>query len=130
MRTNEVDDVLSIEYKGRVFYISTTENTAKQIDAMVYAGLLSEDEGCELYDKTIDYINKPRTEDDVDHPTHYNTGNIEVIDAIEDWQLGFHLGNVVKYVARAGKKDPDRVIEDLKKAQWYLARYINSLDPS
>lgn len=62
----------------------------------------------------------------VDHPKHYNAGRIEVIDAIEDWQLGFHLGNVVKYVARAGRKGPP--LEDLKKAQWYLDRAIAKLE--
>lgn len=60
----------------------------------------------------------------VDHPDHYNQGNIEVIDAIEDWKLNFHLGNAVKYIARAGKKDPAKKIEDLKKALWYVERQI------
>lgn len=45
-----------------------------------------------------------------------------MIDVIEDWLLGFHLGNAVKYIARAGKKG-DR-LEDLKKAAWYLNREI------
>lgn len=58
----------------------------------------------------------------VDHPAHYNTGKIEVIDAIEDWALGFSLGNCVKYIARAEHKG--RPIEDLKKALWYLNREI------
>ena len=49
-------------------------------------------------------------------------GKYEVIDVIEDWGLGFHLGNVVKYVARAEHKND--AIEDLKKARWYLDRYI------
>ena len=62
----------------------------------------------------------------VDHPKHYNAGKIEVIDAIEDWGLGFHLGNVVKYVARAEHKG--RTLEDLKKAQWYLNRAIEKLE--
>lgn len=58
----------------------------------------------------------------VAHPKHYNVGRIEVIDAIEAWRLGFNLGNVVKYVARADhKSDP---VEDLKKACWYLMREI------
>lgn len=65
--------------------------------------------------------------DTVNHPSHYTSGNIEVIDAIEDWKLPYHLGNVVKYVARAGKKDPDKTVEDLKKARWYLDRYITNL---
>lgn len=64
--------------------------------------------------------------DVVNHPSHYTRGNIEVIDFIEDQQLPYHLGNVVKYVARAGFKG-DKV-EDLKKAQWYLNRYIRTLE--
>ncbi len=65
--------------------------------------------------------------DNVNHPPHYNQGKIEVIEFIEDKQLGFHLGNTVKYVARAGKKDPSKEIEDLQKAQWYLTRRIEFL---
>lgn len=58
----------------------------------------------------------------VDNPPHYTTGSIEVIDFIEDKQLGFHLGNVVKYVVRADHKG--KPVEDLKKAAWYLNREI------
>lgn len=65
--------------------------------------------------------------DPVNHPSHYTDGKIEVIDFIEDKKLPFHLGNVVKYVSRAGKKDKTKTIEDLKKAQWYLNRYIQLL---
>lgn len=65
--------------------------------------------------------------DNVEKPKHYNTGKIEVINAIEDWKLDYHLGNVVKYVARAGKKDPNKIIEDLEKAKWYLSRRIDQL---
>lgn len=60
----------------------------------------------------------------VNHPSHYNTGQIEVIDAILDWDLSFCLGNVVKYVARAGKKNKETYLEDLRKAAWYLAKEI------
>ncbi len=62
----------------------------------------------------------------IDHPAHYNTGKIEVIDAIEDWRLGFHEGNVVKYTARAKHKGNE--LDDLKKAAWYLQRRIDALD--
>ena len=62
--------------------------------------------------------------DPVNHPAHYTMGNIEVIDVIETYELKYHLGNAVKYILRAGKKDPSKTIEDLKKAQWYLNRYI------
>lgn len=67
-----------------------------------------------------------RLDDSVNHPSHYTSGNIEVIDAIEDWNLDtdFYLANCIKYIARAGKKDSTKFIEDLKKAQWYLNRKI------
>lgn len=71
---------------------------------------------------SIDFAELAET---VNHPSHYNTGKIEVIDAIEDWGLGFNDGNVVKYVARA--KHKNNQIEDLKKAAWYLNREIERL---
>ena len=64
--------------------------------------------------------------EEVDHPDHYNAGSIEVIDAIEDWKLGFHEGNVVKYVARAELKGTK--LKDLRKAHWYLTRLLEKLD--
>lgn len=60
--------------------------------------------------------------DEVNHPAHYLRGGIEVIDVIEALGLDYHLGNVIKYIARAGHKGDELV--DLKKAQWYLARAI------
>lgn len=65
--------------------------------------------------------------DNVNHPAHYTDGNIEVIDFIEDKNLPYHLGNAVKYISRAGKKDPEKTAEDLRKAVWYLNRYIEKL---
>ena len=62
--------------------------------------------------------------DAVNHPPHYTTGKIEVIDFIEDQKLGYHLGNVIKYVARAKHKGD--YLENLKKAQWYLNREVES----
>ena len=64
----------------------------------------------------------------VNHPSHYNSGKIEVIDYIEDQSLNFNLGNVVKYVSRAGKKDAYKIIEDLKKARFYIDREIKRLE--
>ena len=58
----------------------------------------------------------------VNHPEHYTKGGIEVIDFIEAKELNYHLGNVIKYVSRAGHK-ADR-LEDLQKAHWYLIREI------
>lgn len=62
--------------------------------------------------------------DAVNHPSHYNSGKFEVAEVIEDWNLDFRLGNAVKYIARAGKKDPAKYVEDLKKAIWYVNRAI------
>lgn len=63
------------------------------------------------------------TKETINHPGHYNTGHLEVIEVIEDWKLGFHRGNAVKYLARAGKKTADPR-EDLKKALWYIEREL------
>ncbi|MBQ6552410.1 MAG: DUF3310 domain-containing protein [Clostridia bacterium] len=60
--------------------------------------------------------------DPVNHPSHYCDGGIETIDFIEAKQLPYHLGNAVKYISRAGKKDDE--LQDLRKARWYLDRYI------
>lgn len=59
----------------------------------------------------------------VNHPDHYQGNGVEVIDVIEAFDLGFCLGNVVKYVLRAGKKDER--LQELKKARWYLDREID-----
>jgi hemerythrin-like domain-containing protein len=62
----------------------------------------------------------------VNHPSHYNATSIEVIDVIEDWDLNFHLGNALKYVAKAGLKDRSKEVEDLEKAIFYLERYLDN----
>lgn len=64
----------------------------------------------------------------VNHPSHYGGDNVfETINVIEAWGLDFHLGNTVKYISRAGKKDADKEIQDLEKAKWYLERKIRNL---
>lgn len=66
----------------------------------------------------------------IDHPAHYTFGKYEVLDVIEDWELDMHLGNAVKYIARAGRKDVAKEIEDLNKAVFYLNRKIKLLEAS
>ena len=63
----------------------------------------------------------------VNHPSHYNKGKIEVIDFIEDQELGFNLGNALKYICRAGVKDKAKEKEDLEKAIWYIKRKLSQL---
>jgi hypothetical protein len=67
---------------------------------------------------------KNMQEDIINKPKHYNFATIEPIDVIEDWDLDFRLANALKYISRAGKKDPTRTKEDLQKAIWYINRYI------
>jgi hypothetical protein len=78
-----------------------------------------------------DAINKLRTptNDSVNHPSHYTDGKIECIEYIKDKLTaeefqGFCKGNALKYVSRAGKKDPNKYAEDLQKAVFYLNKAI------
>lgn len=64
----------------------------------------------------------------VDHPKHYGGDTVyETIKVIEAWDSDFHLGNAIKYISRAGKKDKAKEIQDLQKAIWYLQRKIEIL---
>lgn len=64
----------------------------------------------------------------VHHPEHYGGKDnpYEAIKVIEAWNLGFCLGNTVKYISRAGKKNTNEEFQDLKKAAWYLNREIQN----
>ena len=68
-------------------------------------------------------------DNNVNHPQHYGgeKNPYEAIKVIDAWNLGFALGNTVKYISRAGKKDKTKELEDLLKAKWYLEHYINKL---
>ena len=104
-----------------------TSNTIVEIDTQDL------DDGKNTEEVALEYLNMVKTglegiarREAVNHPPHYNQGNIEVIDAIEDWGLDFNAGNVVKYVARhQHKAEP---LEDLKKARWYLDRIIEGFE--
>lgn len=64
---------------------------------------------------------------EVNHPQHYKSnGGLEVINVIEAFELNFHLGNAIKYILRAGKKENE--IKDLHKAMWYLKRHTNEVE--
>jgi len=66
----------------------------------------------------------------VNHPNHYGgkENQYEAIKVIDAWELGFALGNTVKYISRAGKKNKEKELEDLRKAAWYLEHHINQLE--
>lgn len=102
---------------------------------------LSQDKILQDLGVTIDYRNinysnndnNQANDDPVNHPNYYADGNIEVIDYIEDKNLGYHLGTAIKYISRAGKKreqgmtDKEKEIQDLQKAVWFINRRIEQL---
>ena len=82
-----------------------------------------------LYPDTVQEMPKLMPNLEVDHPKHYREDSgLEAIEVIEAWDLNFNLGNVVKYVCRAGLKDKADREEDLEKARWYLNRELNQKD--
>jgi len=66
----------------------------------------------------------------VNHPSHYGGKNneYEAIKVIDAWDLGFSLGNTIKYISRAGKKEKNKELQDLQKAKWYLEHHIEQLE--
>ena len=102
---------------------SVTDTTPKRMAQLAYeAGVakaklrIEEQRQIEMFEPKADPVN---------NPAHYTVGGIETIDFIEAKQLGYNLGNVIKYLTRADHKG--NKMEDLRKAQWYLTREINSL---
>ena len=79
----------------------------------------------------MDTVIKPwEKKESVNPPSHYGGADYvyEAIKVIDAWSLGFALGNTVKYISRAGKKDQSKELEDLRKALWYLQHHINQLE--
>lgn len=66
--------------------------------------------------------------DPVNNPSHYQVGGYQVIDIIEAFGLNYRLGNAVKYILRAGRKDAAKTAEDLRKAVFYLNREADRLE--
>lgn len=106
-----------LEYKdvlGRVVF-KTEDSDGHELDGIGF-DIVTENEAAPL---------EVTTASSVDHPSHYNQGKYEVIDVINDWNLNFALGNVIKYVARAPFKGKTK--EDLEKAMWYLKYHLDHL---
>jgi predicted transcriptional regulator len=108
---------------------TTTQITPERMKELVYEFTDGRDRRHPITGKRLmqgaDIVTTHHT-DMVNHPPHYKAGGIETIDFIEAKALGYHLGNVVKYVSRADHKG--NKLEDLKKAQWYLSRAIEKLE--
>ncbi len=100
---------------------------------VIYQGVVSCDCQSLIKEKILSYLpadppecEKKKIIDQVNHPSHYQSNGLEVIDVIEAFSLGFPLGNAIKYILRADKKD-DR-LQDLKKAAWYLNYEIEKIE--
>jgi translation initiation factor 2B subunit (eIF-2B alpha/beta/delta family) len=95
---------------------------------------IDEELAMKLYQKTNEELGAVLEGSAVDHPQHYAGTKIEVIDYIEDKNLGFCLGNAIKYISRAGRKGSaamdtkQKTIQDLEKAIWYIKRRIEEIE--
>lgn len=133
---DNMDDAIKYmmnKYADTLIALSDCPNTAKEMkehkfedkktDKSVVKIKLGDDPMCDaIRDCTMKYM-----DDKINHPKHYCEGRkYEPIDIIEDWGLGMHAGNAVKYISRAGRKGD--AIEDLEKARWYVDRYIQKND--
>jgi len=78
--------------------------------------------------RTTGAVIAPKANDEINHPAHYTAGDIEVIDFLEAWDFPFHLANAIKYISRAGRKEKNSLVTDLKKAVWYINRYISYIE--
>ena len=93
-----------------------------------------------ISESIFDKVHSEKTQKDFDsvsRPAHYTEGRkYEPIDVIEDWELGFCVGNALKYIGRAGRKSSEslsqkeKTIEDIDKAIWYLQRYKKEISKS
>lgn len=99
-----------------------TECDSFKKDGLYLACVCCNNIKCPKYGKVKHSKNDP-----VNKPAHYTDGKIEVIEYIEDKKLGFCLGNAIKYISRAGKKNKNDEATDILKAIWYLNRYLKEI---
>jgi hypothetical protein len=130
LKTQYVYQVLHKMKPKKIFITATEAKIARRLGVKIedYAkqrGLLFKQRMQGATERPAPDIVATHHTDMVNHPPHYKAGGIETIDFIEAKELGYHLGNVVKYVTRADHKG--NKLEDLKKAQWYLTRAIEKL---
>ena len=119
------DKIICVTNKFSYF----TKGKEYEVLGSTYDGFqITDDYGDTLTVSEVHYNLNFKLKDAVNHPSHYGGENnpLEVINIIEHYDLNFNLGNVIKYCLRAGKKD--ELIQELKKAQWYINREIQRLE--
>jgi len=113
------------KFKCALSYAYILMSKAKAIEISVEEVVDEIERGLDSIAPSRGTLNNEVFTDTVNHPPHYKTGGIEVIDFIEAKSLSYHLGNVIKYISRADHKGDK--LENLQKAQWYLNRAISNL---
>lgn len=103
--------------RDRAGHFEFTTRSAVEAPAAPTIEAVTVADAAPAYDRAVNTTN----------PGHYRHGGIEAIAVITAWGLDFCLGNTVKYISRAGRKEPAKTIEDLEKAAWYLAEKIKQL---
>lgn len=120
---HEEDGIFTVEFYDD-FWHYPADLVIKQLEQKEsLVEMMEKDEEAGIYDSSDD--DDDSTPDLVNNPPHYTTGRIEVIDFIEDKELDFLEGNIIKYTTRYKKKNG---LEDLKKAQWYLNKLIERVE--
>ena len=118
-----VMDSGAIAYRKGFHYKSEMYGCITNNDDDISHDMTNQDDFFEYFE-ILQKENNSTSQEQVNHPCHYGGDNnpYEAIKVIEALNLDFHLGNTFKYIARAGKKD--NLLQDLKKAKWYLDRKI------
>lgn len=121
-RINDVNKILRVHADQNAQTNEIVESLAKDL------ANVKNDVANSWAELTVEEPEETKENDPVNHPSHYTDGKYETIDFIEDYGLTTHIGNAIKYISRAGKKDEDEYIQDLNKADWYLQRYLQYLE--
>ncbi|WP_258037848.1 DUF3310 domain-containing protein, partial [Listeria monocytogenes] len=115
-------------YFEKTNYVGYPEPIKRDLNAE----MLTEKESRVIKKEAFDALVKPqhRMKDEISQPSHYTSGGIEPIKFIQSHNMNFEKGNVIKYVTRAGKKEGQNEVKDLKKARQYLDFLIGKLEES
>lgn len=134
-RINDILKVLRVHADQYAELEKEVSDLSKQLACVQYdlselrwTELMDINESASLDDGSKSDEKDEKIDDPVNHPSHYTDGKYETIDFIEDYGMVTHVGTSIKYISRAGKKDEDKYIQDLSKADWYLQRYLKYLE--
>lgn len=124
----QVKGILTDSPEGDEFHVVGYEFPLVGGSSVVAGQIFAYDSGTEPWKcQVLERVPAEDPGDIVNHPRHYKSGGMEVIEVIEAFEIdrkSGHLQNVVKYTLRAGEKDPSKLLEDLEKGYWYYGRLL------